>query len=158
MKRLVYILPLLLFLACLSCKKGRKTTNTNSIQQNNSLDTNVFLSATVNGALWQTDSVFGYYIKNAGNDSTQRNLYITATYKSSLTSIVLSINNYRGIGSYEINPPYVTATYYDNNKRYYGLTGSIDITTDGNYEMTGKFNFFSGSTTISDGLFNVARP
>src|SRR4051794_18010848 len=108
MKRLVLAAVVLLFLIGNACKKAKGPANGKSVQPNNSLDTNVSISATINGIKWQTDSAFGYFVKTSGNDSGVVNLMITATKKlnNSPTTITMNIYNYTGPNTYMINPPF----------------------------------------------------
>lgn len=149
-------------LLCLffACKKVSGPANGNSVQPNNHLDSTVAVSASINGAPWQTDSAFGYNVKHSGNDSGVSNLLITATtYKSYPPStITFNITNYTGPNEYPVNPPTNTAIYYIGNARNFATKGTITVTSDTAYALKGTFTFDADTFTVSNGAFNVALP
>lgn len=161
MKRLFFIIPIMLCAMLPACNKAKGPADGNSIQPNNKLDSTISMNATINGRNWQTDSVFGYYVKNSGNDSALITLEITATQKLNDTSstIVFYIYNYTGPKTYTINPPANTATYYIGASRNFADSGVIIITSDTAYALKGTFNFkVDTAYRITNGAFNVALP
>jgi hypothetical protein len=160
MKRRLIIIPILLFCSFIACKKAKGPANGNSVQPNNNLDSTVSISATINGAIWQTDSAFGSLVKYSGNDSGVANLMITATNKNSrsLTTITFNITNYTGPNTYKISPPVNMATYYIGNARHLALQGVIVVSSDTGYALRGTFNFITDTISVANGVFNVATP
>ena len=146
-------------IALVGCKKKGPGDIGYSVQPNNNLDSMVSFSAKVNGGSWHTDSVYAYRVKYGG-DSGRSDLYISATQKANdtISTIALTILNYTGPNTYNINPPQNTASYYLGHIRHYGISGKIIITTDSNYAITGTADFLADSTHITEGVFNVARP
>jgi len=167
MKRLYIVIPILLLIAFGSCKKVSGPANGNSVQVNNNLDSTVFLTATVNGQVWKTDSAVGYLIKSSANDSLVNGLMINATKGTgdSAKTINFYITTYTGPGTYPINPPYNTATYYQGTTRYFATSGQVVLTlfqiataVDTGYALLGTFNFIADGDTVTNGSFNVALP
>jgi hypothetical protein len=160
MKRLIIAIPVILLCSFFACKKVKGPANGNSVQPNNHLDSTVAVSASINGAPWQTDSAFGYSIKYSGNDSGVSNLMITATnYRNHpATTMTFNITNYSGLNVYPVNPPFNTAAYYVGNIRYFATKGTITVTSDTAYALKGTFSFTADTLTISSGVFNVAIP
>jgi hypothetical protein len=120
-------------------------------------DSTVLMYATIDTFLWSADSVNGLLIP-FGNDSGHYNLSITAKKASggSISVIYLYITNYTGIGSYNINPPSVSATYYAGSARHYALSGQVSITNDSTADMQGTFSFVADSANglnVSNGIF-----
>jgi len=76
----------------------------------------------------------------------------------SVSSISLTISNFTGPNTYNINPPYTTATYYLNNARHFATFGQIVIVSDTSYALIGNFYFIADSTFVSSGNFNVLMP
>jgi hypothetical protein len=160
MKRIFFVIPVILFISFAACKKNRGPADGNSVQPNNHLDSMVSMSATINGQAWQTDSAFGSYVQQSGNDSGVVNLMITATREKngSASTILFNITNFSGPTTYTINPPVNTATYYQGNTRYYATSGQIVVTNDTGVAIIGTFNFVADTVTITNGVFNVALP
>ena len=161
MKRLC-IAIIILATAFVSCKKVSGPADGKSIQPNNNRDSMVALSAMVNGQKYKTDSAFAYLIKSSGNDSLASGLMINAVEKDSAThasrTININITRFTGPATYQINPPYNTATYYVGTMRNFATSGQIIITSDTAYSLTGTFNFIANADTISGGTLNVAMP
>jgi len=162
---LIFILPIVALFA--SCTKASGPADGKSIQQNNHLDSTVAISASINGANWQTDSVFAYNIMPSANDSGVVNLEIIATQKNgaSPTTMIFYISNFTGAKTYEINPPLNTVTYYVGSTRFFGTSGQIQlavnqivVSQDTAYSLTGNFNFIAGADTVTNGIINVAKP
>jgi len=161
MKRLFFIIPILLYIAFTACTKASGPADGNSVQPNNNLDSTVSITATINGSNWHTDSAFGYYVKYSGNDSGEVDLKIIATQRlnDTVSTINFYITNYTGPNTYVINPPINTATYYNfGSNRNFANTGQIDITSETAYAIIGTFHFIAGTDTIKNGTFNVALP
>ncbi len=161
MKRLYTIaIPLFLFAAVCACKKASGPANGNSVQPNNNLDSLVSMSAVVNHQYWQTDSAFGYLVKTSSNDSGATSLLINAIQGSGSTAqtINLYITNYTGLGTYPINAPYTTATYYMGTTRHFATSGQVTIQSNINYSLIGTFSFVADTITVDSGVFNVAMP
>ncbi len=120
----------------------------------------VVMTAMINGQSWQTDSAFGYYVQNSGNDTGTQNLLITATRYSTAppTTITFNIYHYTGPNTYTIDPPLTTAAYYVGNMRNFGGSGHITISSDTAYALKGNFTFIAGTDTVKSGVFNVAIP
>jgi hypothetical protein len=156
----VIIISIFLLAACAACKKAKGPANGNSVQPNNNRDSTVSIKATINGAEWQSDSAFGYLIKNSGNDSGVVSLMIKATKKSKTTvsTINLIIYNFTGPNTYTINPPVNSATYYVGNDRHFAILGKVVVTSDTLYALKGTFNFLADSINVTGGVFNVAAP
>lgn len=160
MKKGLYIC-IIAVAAMAACHKNKGPANAKSVQQNNSLDTNVFMNATINGGSWHTDSAWGNYVKYSGNDSTRKGLYVIANNTAGTgSSIHLNIANYVGPDTYLIDPPLNSATYYTGSTQYSATSGAIIITSDTGYALLGIFNFFKSGANIavSNGSFNVAKP
>lgn len=168
MMRLLIAIPIILLFAFAACKKVSGPANGNSIQPNNKIDSTVSMAALVNGIKWQTDSAFGYFIRNSGNDSGVQNLLILATKYGSnnnITTINFNIANFTGANTYQINPPLNTATYYVGNNRYYADSGQITITVntlivngDTGASLTGTFSFNADTIKVINGVYNIAEP
>jgi hypothetical protein len=160
MKRYFIAVPILLFLAFLACKKAPGPANGKSVHQNNNLDSNVAMSALINGENWHTDSVYGYRVASSGADSSV-SLMITATQKNPngpASTIVFNISHYQGVTTYPINPPNISATYYRGNERHFATSGQIIFTSDTAYALVGIFYFIADSFMVEQGAINVARP
>ncbi len=142
-----------------ACKKVSGPANGKSIQQNNKLDSLVFMGASINGVTWNADSAFAYSVKSSGNDSAMRNILINAvsTANGNNSTIQFNIYNYSGAAKYGVNPPLVTATYYIGTQRHFANYGYVDITSDTAHAMIGNFYFSADSFNIN-GSFNVATP
>ena len=165
MKKLGIVSVLLLIFAMSNCTKAAGPANGKSVQQNNHLDSTVSISADINGGKWQTDSVFGYNITSSGNDSTKVNLEIIATDKGTSSSLIFYITNFTGANTYIINPPYNSITYYTGSIRHIATFGQIDVKVnrivvgkDTAYSLTGTFNFVADTFSVTNGVFDVARP
>ncbi len=160
MKRLFFIFPIMLCAALPACKKTSGPADGNSVQKNNKLDSTVSMNAVINGRNWQTDSVFGYYVKYSGNDSGLVSLQITGTQllNDTASTIIFYINRYNGPNTYIINPPVNTATYYIGSKRNYADSGVVIITSDTAYALKGTFSFKVDTALRANGTFNVALP
>jgi hypothetical protein len=131
------------------------------VQQNNNLDTLVSMYALINKQAWRTDSAFGYLVHTSTNDSGKQNLTITATQTDNAgvaSTIVLNITNYSGPGTFEVNPPLYSASFYWNNMRHQAKSGQIVITESSPYGMIGTFYFAADTFNILNGTFNVAQP
>ncbi len=153
-----YIVFFILFtsLGFFACKKVKGPGSTNAINTNT--DSTVFMTTTINGSKWTTDSTTGYTIQLSGNDSGFYDYNIIATNRQNSTSINLYITSFTGIGTYLINPPAVTATYYDAaNMRHFASSGQIAITVDSGNAITGTFNFVADTINAVNGSFNVAN-
>ena len=158
MKRLFVVIPLILFIAVAACKKNSGPADGKSIQLNNNLDSTVAMSATINGNSWQTDSAFGYKVATSGNDSGQFNLMVTATqHTGTISTITFNITNFSGKGTYAINPPLNTASYYVGNRRHYATSGTVNVTDTSHFSLIANFNFVADSFEVQ-GKFNVAMP
>lgn len=160
MKRPVFIVSILICLVAYgACKKAKGPANGKSVQPNNNLDSLVFMTAAINGNSWTADSVFGYRVKSSGNDSGISNLMITALRKDNghPTTINFVVSNYKGVAKYIVNPPVVTATYYEGTVRHYATYGDVNIISNSDYSLIGNFYFIADSISVS-GDFNVAMP
>jgi hypothetical protein len=159
MKKGFIAVMILLCMVPVACKKKAKSNFGYSVKPVKGLDTLISAGAKINGQAWQTDSVIAYISKSPG-DSTKINLMVTATLKqnSSASTISFNVNNYTGINTYTVDPPYVSATYYLGNYRHYSGTGQVVISSDDSFGITGTFNFIADSTTVSEGKFNAAHP
>ncbi len=141
------------FLCFISCSKGNN--NNNTIVTQRIPDSTVIMYATLDSAVWQADSVSGLLIP-IGNDSGHYNLSITAKKAANSTVMNLYIGHYNGMGTYTINPPSVTATFYSGGKRHYALSGTIAISNDSTADMQGTYNFIADSASglkVSNGVF-----
>lgn len=135
-----------------ACSKKKTAAPANNLQSNP--DSNVFMSATVNGTSWHTDSAIGYNILTSTNDSNRLGYQLTGTYNGG--AITLYITNYSGPAVYTINPPAISATYNMGNQRHYASSGQIEIISDTAYALIGNFNFTADSITVTNGKFNAA--
>ena len=144
---------------CMACKKSSSSVTGKSVQQKDP-DSTVSISATINGASWQTDSAFGYKIKNSGNDSSISNLYINATRTNNggATTISFNVTQFTGPGTYTVNPPRVTAAYYIGTQRHFATSGSIVVLSDTAYALRGTFSFRADTIKVDGGTFDVALP
>ena len=156
MKRLFIILLLLPALYMVACKKAKGPASPPSVQPNDSFSASI--SAVVNGIPWQTDSAFAYRVVSSGNDTSKSNLFISAIQKSNSATISFSITNYAGPATYNISPPYNTATYYAHTSRHYASTGQLVITSDTGATITGTFHFMTDSFNVTNGDFTLAHP
>jgi hypothetical protein len=158
MKRLFAIL-LVSVSVCVACKKSSSPVTGNSVKQKDP-DSTVFISATINGGNWQTDSAFGYKVKYSGNDSSTSNLLINATRTNNggSTTISFNVTRFNGPGTYPVNPPLVTATYYVGTQRHFATTGNIVVMSDTAYALRGTFSFRADTITVDNGKFDVALP
>lgn len=120
----------------------------------------VSIAALINGENWQTDSAYCYKVGYSGNDTGKVNLLITASKRVSgnTSTIEFKLTNYYGPGSYAINPPLNTATYYIGNQRHFATSGEMIINTDTAYALIGIFYFTADSINVEQGIFNVTRP
>lgn len=145
-------------LAFYSCRKAKGPIDVPSIKQDSSLSAQLAMSALVNGANWKTDSAYSYKITRTDNDTAVWDLMVTATQRktSAPSTITFSINNFRGVGEYKINPPFVTATYYNGNTRHFASSGTISVQADTASLLSGVFNFVADTVSIVDGKFKVA--
>ena len=159
MKRYAVIIAVLLCALIGACKKAKGPANGKSIQQDNNRDSLVNMNASINGNSWHTDSAFGYKVLSSGNDSSVTNLMITAVNKNNgnPSTITFVINNYTGLTKYAINPPQVTATYYEGTIRHYATYGDVNFTSNANYSLIGDF-YFQADSFYVNGTFNVATP
>ncbi len=160
MKRTLIVVAVSLLGVCVACKKTKGPKQANSVQPNNNIDSNVSMSAMINGRYWQTDSAFGSYVIHSNNDSGVVDLYIVATRKKtdSTSTIVFNLTNYTGNGTYTINPPLNTATYYEGNTRHYARSGEVVVTIDSGIAIIGYFSFLADTIKVDNGAFNVALP
>lgn len=158
-KQTLTIAAVLLAMAGVGCKKTPAPSTTKSVQTNNNLDSLVFMSAVINGNEWKADSAFGYKVKSSGNDTSFTNLMITAIRKNNgnRSTITFVVSNYKGISRYNVNPPIVTATYYEGPLRHYATYGDVTITSVADYSLIGTFYFNCDSLAVN-GSFNVAMP
>ncbi len=159
MKRYFVIIAILVCAAVGACKKAKGPANGNSIQQDNNRDSLVNMSAAINGNSWHTDSAFGYKVLSSDNDSSVSNLMITAVNKNNghPSTITFVVNNYKGLAKYAINPPQVTATYYEGTVRHYATYGDVNFISNANYSLIGDF-YFQADSFYVNGTFNVATP
>jgi hypothetical protein len=150
---------IILSLGLAACSKVHGPANGNSIQANNHQDSLVFMSAIVNGLDWRTDSAFGYSIRNSANDSTVFTLEVTATQMKNgqASTIQFDIPRFTGPSTYNINPPLITASYYEGTTRNYATSGTITVTDTSYFSLIGNFNFSTGTVNVT-GQFNVAKP
>jgi len=151
------IAPILLLLTfiCIVFACTKSGNNNNKIVTVRVPDSTVIMYATLDSTLWQADSVSGLLIP-MGADSGHYNLSITAKKASNFTTVNLYIGNYTGIGTYNINPPYVTATYYKSGERHFALSGLINVSNDSTADLQGNFNFIADSANglhASNGVF-----
>ena len=165
MKNFGIFTALFILFALSDCTKAAGPANGKSVQQNNHLDSTVTISADINGATWHTDSVFGYNITSSGNDTNKVNLEIIATNKATTTSMIFYLTNFNGAGTYVVNPPYNSITYYTGAIRHIATSGQIDmhvnmitVGKDTAYSLTGTFNFVADTFNVTNGVFDVARP
>jgi hypothetical protein len=161
MNKAITIILLSFCVAAVSCSKTSGPANGKSVQLNNRLDSNVSVSALINGQEWQTDSAYSYRIVPATNDSGAINVMITATKSEAFggpSTFVLNISHYTGPNTYTINPPVNTATYYAGTQRHFATSGEIVVTSDSAYSLIGTFTFTADSTHIEYGAFNVPTP
>ena len=160
MKRFFLVTFLLLLMVIAACKKVSGPANGHSVTPNNNLDSLVSISAVINGQKWKTDSVFANFIKYSGNDSLATSLSINASLRNStdVQSFYFYITNFNGPGTYPINPPYNTATYYVGTTRNFATSGQIVIVSDVAYSLIGTFNFIANTDTVTGGMFNAALP
>jgi hypothetical protein len=117
----------------------------------------IYINASINGVTWNADSSIGNLITYP-NDSERYNLSFTATkiVNGVGTEMDLYITNYTGVGSYVINPPAVTATYYVNAVRHFATSGQIDIDTVRSIDtVIGDFNFVADSITVTNGAISM---
>jgi len=142
-----------------SCKKNSGPADLPSVQQDNNLDTLVGMTATIDSSNWSTDSAHGYKI-HSYTDSGMVDLMITAsrTANGVSSTIQLYISKYAGVGTYTIDPPSNTATYYNGSIRHFASTGQVAVTSDDQYGVVGTFQFVADSITVTNGKFNVASP
>ncbi len=148
-------------LVCLlqACKKKSGPANGNSVQQDNSLDSLVGMTAKVNGGGFSTDSVYGYLVRSHV-DSGKVDFLVTGSLRKNDTpsTITFTITNYVGPKTYSVSPPTVSATYYLGNERHFATAGRIVVSSHSEYGVIGSFYFTADSTNISEGAFNVAMP
>lgn len=159
MRQFVFILFLIVAVLA-ACSKNKGPANGKSVQPNNRLDTLVSFTTLINRLSWHTDSVYGYFSHQAGNDSGYINLLINAYGNNNgvLNTVTISIFNFIGPATYPINPPATTATYYIGSKRHYATSGAVTITANTAYGLTGTFNFIADTFSVTNGSFNVAEP
>ncbi len=159
MNRFLSISLILLTCWAVGCKKAKGPVNGNSVQPNNNLDSTVSITAIINGVTWHTDSAYAYYVKNSGDDSSKIALLITATnFSNPRTSMTFNIAYYTGPGTYAIDPPLNTLTYYSGNDRHFATHGVITMGSDTAYALRGTFSFTADSVDATNGVFDVARP
>jgi len=151
MKKYALFALLLLSIGLTFCKK--KSNKGPAASGGPSLDS-IYMHATVNGTPWRADTAAGYSVTGSANNY-QTGISITATQKSTASQVVLYITNYGGVGTYNIDPPSVTATYYVGNKRYYASSGQIIITNTPQYFVQGTYSFVADSINITGGTFTV---
>src|SRR5205823_2075123 len=122
-------------------------------------DSLVSVSASISGEQWQADSAFAYRVTSSGNDSTVYNLLINATqYGNPAKTISFTIGSFSGTGTYSINPPNVTATYYSGSVRHFATSGQVVVTNTTYPSLIGTFSFTADTITITSGSFNVVMP
>lgn len=171
MKNWSTVLLLSAIIAVSACKKASGPPNVKSAQVNNTLDSSVYMSAMINGFLWVTDSAFGYQVKSSANDSGASSLMVTATRikGDSISTITFQISQYTGDGTYAIDPPYTSLSYYVGNTRYFATNGEIVINPNkinslvatgngGDLSLSGTFSFVADSLEVWGGNFYIARP
>ncbi len=143
-----------------ACKKNKGLQNVDSIQQDNSIDSLLLMTATINGKPWQTDSAYSYKVKNSGNDTGSINLMISATRikNDTASTIVFNITGFKGVQEYAINPPTNTATYYAGTQRHFATSGVFTVKTDTGNVLKGTFSFTADTISVTSGTFSVALP
>ena len=153
-------LCLLLFAVIFSCRKASGPADVRSAQQDNSIDSLLLMTASVNGVEWLTDSAYSYKVKKSNNDSASFNLKISATQikNSQVSTITFDIADFSGVNEYPVNPPWNTATYYIGNVRHFATSGTIVVSSDTGNILSGTFNFVADTITVTNGTFNVALP
>lgn len=143
-----------------ACTKKKSSNAGYSVQPGHGLDTLVAMTANINSEPWKADSVHGYKIKYA-TDSGKVDLMVSATRKKDgiTSTLTFTITDYKGVGSYIVAPPVVSATYYRSNERGFATTGQINVDSDNEYGIIGNFNFAYDTTlSVTEGIFNVAQP
>ena len=73
------------------------------------------------------------------------------------STIQFAIPRFAGPNTYTINPPIITASYYEGTTRHYAITGTITVTDTSYYSLIGNFDFSTGTYNVT-GQFNVAKP
>ena len=150
---------LLLAVIQLSCKKKANTGTGYSVKPPKGLDTLVAMTSKVNTGSWTGDSVSA--VKSISRvDSTKVDLIVTGTAgkNSSASTITFTITNYTGPNTYNIDPPYTSATYYQGTVRHYASSGQVIVSSDDPYGVIGTFSFTADSFAVTDGNFNAAQP
>lgn len=162
MKKLFFIIPVLVFASFISCKKAKGPASVPSIQPNNGINSLLNMSAIINKQMWETDSAYSYKVKQSGNDSGIVNLMVIATRKKdsihNTSTIVININDYTGPTTYAVDPPTYAITYYDGKIRHYATTGRFTVLSDTGQMLKGIFNFVADSIKVDAGSFTVALP
>ena len=149
-KTIAYCIAILLFFA--ACKKKN---NVDLGGGHVNVPDSSFISATINNEQWETDSATVFSVST--KDSGIYNLMINAVKTTDAnTAMNLYITNYTGPATYNISPPFVSATYIKGNQRYYAGSGQIDITEDSTY-IAGTYSFTADSITVTNGSFYIAR-
>ena len=159
MFRKALLFVVLVCLYCFSCKKKHSTVDKHSVRPPKSLDTLIGLTAKVNGIPYQTDSVVGYKV-NYSSDSGKFDRLVRATVMQGNSANIISfiVNNYSGLNTYYVSPPYNSATYYSGSLRYFASSGTITVTSDSDYGIIGNFSFTADTITVTEGVFNVEQP
>lgn len=160
MKKLVFAIAVAGVVVAGACKKKPGPADVPTAKPDTSLAAQITMSAIINARPWKTDSSYSYKVQNSANDTLSYNLMIVATRveNNEVSTINLTINDFKGKGSYTINPPINTATYYNGNIRHYALSGNITITADTSRLLSGTFTFVADTVTVLDGQFKVAQP
>ncbi len=142
------------------CSKQSGPANVPSVQQNNKLDTLVHMGAKINGVSWLTDSVYSNFITRPSDDSGVHDLEVTSVNRNGgdVSSINFHISNYTGVGTYIVNPPLVSVTYYNAQGRHFATSGQITVASDTLYAIIGTFNFTADTVIVTQGEFNVQSP
>lgn len=141
------------------CKKQTGGTTKASVTSNVAYDTLLNMKFNVNGLDCSSDSVKSYRIANL-RDSGKYSIQITAsrTIDSTTRTIKLELDDYIGVGMYNINPPTNAATYYINSSRKFGTEGLVLVTVDSPAFIQGEFYFVSDTFHITNGTFRVGKP
>lgn len=160
MKKFVFAIAVVSVVMAGACKKKPGPIDVPSAKPDTSIAAQITMSALINARQWKTDSSYSYRVRNSANDTLSYNLMIVATRiaNNEISTINLCINDFKGKGSYPINPPVNTATYYNGNMRHYALSGNITITADTGRLFSGTFSFGADTVNVLDGRFKVAQP
>ncbi|GAA4461134.1 hypothetical protein GCM10023093_05260 [Nemorincola caseinilytica] len=143
-----------------ACRKKKGPADVDTAKPDSSLLSQLNMSALVNTVEWKTDSAYSYKVVNSGGDTSIFNLMVIATQEkdNQRSTINISITDFKGKGTYKIDPPINTATYYSGNIRHYASTGNFVVVTDTGSLYKGTFNFVADTVSVIDGKFSIAKP